>query len=76
MKVTHLPETEILKVDSNLFLAGFSHSVLPFFLSNGTSLMSNFLQSYVNVVPTVVTKKVKKHWKRNEDKNEKLTNCG
>jgi len=33
-------------------------------------------KSYVNVVPTVVTKKVKKHWKRNEDKNEKLTNCG
>lgn len=31
---------------------------------------------FVNVVPTVVTKKVKKHWKRNEDKNEKLNNCG
>ncbi len=31
---------------------------------------------YVNVVPTAVTKKVKKHWKRNEDKNEKLNNCG
>ena len=34
------------------------------------------IKPYVNVVPTVVTKKVKKHWKRNEDKNEKLTNCG
>ena len=34
------------------------------------------IKPYVNVVPTVTTKKVKKHWKRNEDKNEKLNNCG
>ena len=34
------------------------------------------IKPYVNVVPTVTTKKVKKHWKRNEDKNEKLKNCG
>ena len=34
------------------------------------------IKPFVNVVPTVVTKKVKKHWKRNEDKNEKLNNCG
>ena len=38
--------------------------------------MLHFFQPYVNVVPTVVTKKAKKHWKRNEDKNEKLSNCG
>ena len=34
------------------------------------------IKPYVNVVPTVTTKKVKKHWKRNADKNEKLKNCG
>jgi len=34
------------------------------------------IKSVVNVVPTVVTKKVKKKWKRNDDKNEKLANCG
>ena len=34
------------------------------------------IKPFVNVVPTTVTKKVKKLWKRNDDKNEKLTNCG
>ena len=34
------------------------------------------IKPFANVVPTTVTKKVKKHWKRNDDKNEKLKSCG
>ena len=31
---------------------------------------------FANAVPSVVTKKVKKHWKRNTDKAENLASCG
>ncbi len=31
---------------------------------------------FANAVPSVVTKKNKKHWKRNDDKEKNLTNCG
>lgn len=31
---------------------------------------------YASAVPSVITKKNKKHWKRNTDKAEKLANCG
>lgn len=34
------------------------------------------VQPYANAVPSIVTKKAKKHWKRNADKEEKLKNCG
>lgn len=34
------------------------------------------VQEFATVKPTVVTKKEKKHWKRNGDKEEKLKNCG
>lgn len=31
---------------------------------------------FANAVPSVVTKKAKKHWKRNADKAENLAACG
>ena len=34
------------------------------------------VKPFANAVPTVVTKKAKKHWKRNADKEEKLKSCG
>jgi dihydropyrimidine dehydrogenase (NADP+) len=34
------------------------------------------VKTFANAVPTVVTKKAKKHWKRNSDKEEKLKSCG
>ena len=34
------------------------------------------IKPYANAVPSVVTKKVKKHWKRNADKSDNLAGCG
>ena len=34
------------------------------------------VKPFASAVPTVVTKKAKKHWKRNADKEEKLKSCG
>ena len=34
------------------------------------------IKPYANAVPSVVTKKNKKHWKRNTDKAENLKACG
>ncbi len=34
------------------------------------------VQHFANAVPSIVTKKAKKHWKRNTDKEEKLKSCG
>ena len=34
------------------------------------------VQKFARAVPSVVTKKAKKHWKRNADKEEKLKSCG
>ena len=34
------------------------------------------VKPYANAVPSVITKKVKKHWKRNADKAENLKGCG
>ena len=31
---------------------------------------------FANAVPSAVTRKNKKHWKRNDDKAKNLTNCG
>ncbi len=39
-------------------------------------LLNPRTKPYANAVPSVVTKRVKKHFKRNDDKNEKLSNCG
>jgi dihydropyrimidine dehydrogenase (NADP+) len=34
------------------------------------------VKNFANAVPSVVTKKAKKHWKRNADKEENLKSCG
>lgn len=34
------------------------------------------IKPYANAVPSAVTKKAKKHWKRNVDKSENLKGCG
>ena len=34
------------------------------------------VKPFANAVPSAVTKKAKKHWKRNSDKEEKLKSCG
>ena len=34
------------------------------------------IKPYANAVPSVVTKKNKKHWKRNTDKAESIKACG
>ena len=34
------------------------------------------IKPYANAVPSVVTKKVKKHWKRNADKADSINSCG
>ena len=34
------------------------------------------VKPYASAVPTVVTKKNKKHWKRNTDKADSLKGCG
>ena len=33
-------------------------------------------KAFTNAVPTMATKKNKKHWKRNDDKEKNLNNCG
>ena len=34
------------------------------------------IKPFANAVPSVVTKKVKKHWKRNADKADSINSCG
>ena len=33
-------------------------------------------KEFANAVPSMATKKNKKHWKRNDDKEKNLNNCG
>jgi dihydropyrimidine dehydrogenase (NADP+) len=57
-------------------------SPTPVMVSRDTPDIENLMKlnpvikPYANAVPSVVTKKNKKHWKRNADKAENVNACG
>ena len=60
-------------------LTSFSHPetrIMKSPLSLSQLALNPRTKEFANAVPSVATKKNKKHWKRNDDKEKNLNNCG